>query len=649
VANIPAVTPKPSGPLNVLVIYDPEWLQVRSVEQHVRSFSLYSSNRVSYVPTAHETDYSPDMTCFDAVVIHSSVRLCYPDALPQDWAEAVRDFPGLKVAFLLDEHEHERSEATCNAIEDLGVQVIYTCLSAASVREAYPTERFPFVEFLPALPAYVPPDLERAPPPRPLGERRATLGYRARTGGYWYDEGRREPLEVGRRMKALCEQFRVSCHMAWESAVSMSDDDRIEFLNNCRATLDTGGTSSPPGLNRRQRCQIEEELLRYPKAKYEELEARYLRANQERALRHELTLEMFEAIACRTALVLPEGRYSDVLTPEVHYIPLKKDGSNARAVLERLRDDACLERMTERAYRDIVASGRYGYPAFVQEFDKVLRARLGRGAPPSRGGAPAVEWSSADPLPLPPPAARIRVTCATSRPAVSDLRRRWENAASVVDSPLSRLPRPFRGPVSRVIGRLSVLAWRLGTVLSTRSYRRAMRRSFPGRVAATACDLIKLAILRRVHDRQIPDTVPFWISLVLRPGEVRLVSIPGERESRAPIPYEPHEWEALEEDLAAGRVRVFRWDHTRIRVGVRFATSRWSVHGDQFITPNWVYDFDALRELGRRDPAGVVALVRYAAGVDPEAKDVPAPTTAPEAVVVDGETTEERGRLNSYS
>src|SRR5205823_2870457 len=89
--------------------------------------------------------------------------------------------------------------------------------------------------------------------------------------------------------------------------------------------------------------------------------------------------------------VLFEGRYSDVLTPWTHYLPLKKDFSNAREILAQLRDDAFVERLTARAYDDIVASGKYSYASFVRGVDELLRMHLGRGPEVGTGdGAEAV-------------------------------------------------------------------------------------------------------------------------------------------------------------------------------------------------------------------------------------------------------------------
>ena len=102
-----------------------------------------------------------------------------------------------------------------------------------------------------------------------------------------------------------------------------------------------------------------------------------------------------EACATRTCQVLVEGDYSGVLRPGEHYIPISKDLSNLDDVLEQLQSDEQRERLTEAAYRDVVASGRYGYERFVAEVEQAAAEGLalkgagaGSAAAASNGASP---------------------------------------------------------------------------------------------------------------------------------------------------------------------------------------------------------------------------------------------------------------------
>jgi hypothetical protein len=74
-------------------------------------------------------------------------------------------------------------------------------------------------------------------------------------------------------------------------------------------------------------------------------------------------------------LILFRGTYGGAVEPERHYIPLEKDFSNIEEVVERVRDNAYLDELADRAYDDLVASGRYSLRSLVAEFDALFTER----------------------------------------------------------------------------------------------------------------------------------------------------------------------------------------------------------------------------------------------------------------------------------
>ena len=61
-----------------------------------------------------------------------------------------------------------------------------------------------------------------------------------------------------------------------------------------------------------------------------------------------------------------EGDYNGILVADEHYIELKRDFSNIAQVMERIVKDEDRDRITKKAYEDIVASGKYTYERFVE-------------------------------------------------------------------------------------------------------------------------------------------------------------------------------------------------------------------------------------------------------------------------------------------
>jgi hypothetical protein len=180
----------------VLVLYDHNWLHVNTIAHYLESFHRYSEFAVSYVssfaPCAFDLDY------FDAVVIHYSVKVCYPGHLSRSFEKALRRYHGVKVLFLQD--EYEATDAACRAIADLGIGIVFTCVPAEFVERVYPRDRCGDVEFVQVLTGYVPTDIDTVGPIQPIRQRPLLIGYRGRNNGFWYGDLYQEKVTIGRRM-----------------------------------------------------------------------------------------------------------------------------------------------------------------------------------------------------------------------------------------------------------------------------------------------------------------------------------------------------------------------------------------------------------------------------------------------------------------
>jgi hypothetical protein len=84
---------------------------------------------------------------------------------------------------------------------------------------------------------------------------------------------------------------------------------------------------------------------------------------------NQISPRIFESIEAGTALILFEGSYSGVVEAGRHYVELKKDFSNFSEVIAQLTDTGRLAAMIQRAWDDVVGTGRWSYPAFVKSYD----------------------------------------------------------------------------------------------------------------------------------------------------------------------------------------------------------------------------------------------------------------------------------------
>jgi hypothetical protein len=372
---------------NILILYDHHETHVKTIADYLESFHRFSRHRVSYVSSFAKCHF--DLDYFDAVVIHYSVRVCFPGRLSASFAAALRNYQGLKVLFIQDEYDN--TNVAQQAILDLGIGLVFTCVPAESIARVYPPERFAGVHFVNVLTGYVPIALSRLKAYPPISQRPILIGYRGRNIGFSYGSLGQEKVQIGARMKELCTERGLPVDIAWEEKDRIYGAGWFDFLGRCRATLGTESGANVFDFDGALRPAVAEEVQRNPDVRYEDVHRKYLAERDGAIVMNQISPKVFEAIACRTALVLFEGRYSGVLNPGEHYIALKKDFSNVDEVLTKLHDDALVEAMTERAYVDIIGSGRYSYAAFVGLVDDTLDAHW---RPTER---PAPAW-----LPLPP-------------------------------------------------------------------------------------------------------------------------------------------------------------------------------------------------------------------------------------------------------
>jgi len=366
--------------LNLAILYDHNSTSTNTHREHLTSFSRYSRHRVFYVPASTSHPNPPlemDLSVFDVVVLHYSIRLCLNTLLPV-YARAVESFGGLKLCFIQDEYDYTEIER--QALERLGVHVVFTCVPSAYRELVYPTDRFPHVEFVHVLTGYVPLNLETPGRHKPFKDRKFFIGYRGRALPCWYGDLGREKLLIGQRVREACETRRIRVDIEWDDEHRIYGEGWYDFMRECRATLGSESGSNVFDDHGDIRHAIQRALRRDPDLTYETLHSRYMADHEGPVPMNQISPRVFEAIALRTALVLLEGEYSGVILPDVHYISLKKDLSNLDEVLERLADDEYLEQLTSRAWSDIVGSGRYSYRTFIDLVDKTIDRQAHRGA-----------------------------------------------------------------------------------------------------------------------------------------------------------------------------------------------------------------------------------------------------------------------------
>lgn len=365
--------------LNVLMLYDDGSTHVSTITEHLEGFRKHSRHRFFFLPATEFVGLADaegaelDLSCYDAIAIHYSVRVSVPAHLSAGIAAAVAAYHGPKLLFAQDEYDNV--ETTRRWMERLGIDALFTNVPQESLDFVYPRDRFATVDFIPTLTGYVPEDPALDAFVTPMAERTLRIAYRGRSLPHQYGALGREKYTIGLDMRRLAAERGLAADIEVAEDKRIYGSDWYRFIGSARATLGTESGCNVFDFDGELR-KLARENEEMP---FEEFAERYLKEHDGLVKMNQISPKIFEAIRLRTALVLFEGEYSGVVRPYEHYIPLKKDYSNLEDVLARLEDIAFLEAMTERAYRDVVATGRYSLRHFVEGVDDYLSRRaLGR-------------------------------------------------------------------------------------------------------------------------------------------------------------------------------------------------------------------------------------------------------------------------------
>lgn len=363
--------------LNVLVLYDDGSAHVATVKEHLESFSRYSRHNVFYLPASiqhpfPELDEEVDFSAYDILIVHYSIRVSTPHHLPELLARPIEAFDGPKILFAQDEYDNV--DTTHGWIERLKFDAVFTCVPEADVDAVYPRSKFPNVKFEQTLTGYAPEnpmiDIYR----NPMRERQLKIGYRGRRLPHHYGDLGQEKYWIGKEIRRIAGERGIPVDIEVENEGRIYGDAWYEFLGKARATL---GTESGSNV-----FDHDGSLARlaneHAEMSYEAFREAYLQGREGPVHMNQISPKIFEAIRLRVALVLFEGSYSGVVKPDEHFIPLKKDLSNIDEVFAKLDDISFLEKMVDRAHRDVIESGRYSYANFINHVDQVIAGLHGR-------------------------------------------------------------------------------------------------------------------------------------------------------------------------------------------------------------------------------------------------------------------------------
>jgi len=326
---------------------------------------------VRYVHVTHQAQMHFDFNKFDVLFHSDSARLSFDGYLSADYERAVAAFRGLKIAVVQD--DYDRTIALHRAIRRLGFHVVLTSIQKDFWPLVYPKCQVPGVRLVQVLTGYVPASIPvKDDEILPLRERPVWVAYRGRDIGAKYGRLGFEKYEIGRRMIEICEAQNIPHDIAMDDTSRIYGDDWFRFLGRSRTMLgsESGSNAFDFDGSIEERCN-EFVATQGRRPTYPEL-AEFLQPFERPFDVGQISPRIFECAMMRTPMILFRGRYSDIIEPGIHYIPLEKDFSNAAGILSRLGDVDFLQGFSDQAYSRLIASGNYSYKALAKLISDVI-------------------------------------------------------------------------------------------------------------------------------------------------------------------------------------------------------------------------------------------------------------------------------------
>jgi hypothetical protein len=199
-------------------------------------------------------------------------------------------------------------------------------------------------------------------PTAPLEDRPIDLGYRADDAPFYL--GHRERRQIAEYFTAHAAEYDLAVDISLKPEDRFNESEWAAFLNRCKGQLGTEAGGDFFTLDDGPRFRVLEYQQQHPEASFDEVFDACLRGDRQAVPLRIMSGRNVEAAGTGTVQVLFEGEYDGYLLPDVHYIPLRKDLSNAAEAVAKFKDPGI--RATIAANAMTLARDQFTYDSLLR-------------------------------------------------------------------------------------------------------------------------------------------------------------------------------------------------------------------------------------------------------------------------------------------
>ena len=273
----------------------------------------------------------------------------------------------------MPQDEYDDAHVLDDWLMEVGADVVYSIFGGAERDALYPRTRAT-ARFEQCFTGYVDPrDVERMRGRAAIPHAQRPLDVAYRAGQLPYRLGWRGQVKhrLAEALEPAAARAGLRADVSTAEGKLLFGDDWFDLLASSRVVA--GCESGASAMDPRGEVRALEASLRAaePALSFEQFAAR-MPAGWDGHAFGSISPRHFEAALVGSCQLLVQGEYAGLLEPDVHYVPVRPDLTDIDAACERLGDAALVQRLADRAYRDLVASGEHTYAAFARRFEDVV-------------------------------------------------------------------------------------------------------------------------------------------------------------------------------------------------------------------------------------------------------------------------------------
>lgn len=362
------------NPAKILIIYFyNQYPPFKSTWDNLYSLSKYSRHSCTYLNLAAR-NITPFLLKrkFDLILFHD--MFLSRRWRPEQFAQLLRKIEPLKkisaIKAVTVQDEYFRSDDFNDFINNFEIDFVFSLAPESLHKQIYNKIDHHKVKIFKILTGYLDQHtiekINKITKKKP--HKNIAIGYRAVAAPPCWGRHGYLKFQIGQIFQQAALRADIKTDISTNKADSFLGDSWYHFLAGCKYTIGVEGGSGVMDRDGTIGSKTIAYLQKYPKATFEECEARCFKDMDGNIDYFSLSPRHLEACATKTCQILVEGEYNGILKPWKHYIPLKKDFSNIEEILKMVKDDHLREKITEQAYSDMVLSGKYSFQNFVEYF-----------------------------------------------------------------------------------------------------------------------------------------------------------------------------------------------------------------------------------------------------------------------------------------